>query len=453
MKAMKYTVVTLMMLAVLAACETWIDPDINLDPDAPLEATPDIMLPGVQASLAYYLGGFDVAGTQAIWMQQLQGQDRQASAIQSYSFRAADPNNLWESMYSGVMMDLHLMIRTCDDPETRSPVLGGISKVLMAMAVGNMTDLWGNIPYSEAFRADDDIPVIKPQLDTQEEIYREINDLLTQAIDDLQNDSTPAYKVDADYFYPGDESLWLKAAYHLRARYEMHLQKVKAVDYDAVISDLFNGFTSIEDDMEQFFDISSAGWNPLYQFIVERSGYVGNNSNFGELFERRDYANSKDPRNGYYSWDENGYWTQRYSPVDLAQFTEAMFLLAEAFYMSGQEDGARYYLKAAIDASLEKYGVDLTQGTNAAWLTGLRADVDTKTGEDLLEFIMVEKYKHMFCQLESWTDWRRTGYPQLTPTQGTQIPRRYPYPQSSRDFNKENTPVVQIFSRVWWDAL
>jgi len=451
MKTIKYIGLSAILVLVLASCEKWIDPDINIDPDRPLQTSPDVMLPGVEASMAYYLGGFDVAATQAIWMQQIQGQDRQAQAIESYTYRAADPNNLWNSMYAGVMMDLNLMIQVCDDPETRSPALGGISKVLMALALGNMSDLWGNIPYSEAFLGDEDTPVLTPIQDTQEEIYAEIMNLLGEAISDLQNDSTPMYPVNADYIYGGDENLWLRAAYHLRGRYEMHLQKVKAVDYNLILSDLFNGFSGIVNDMELYFDISAAGQNPLYQFIIQRSGYVGDNPFFVDLFQRQDYANSRDPRDGYYTWEEDGYWTRRYSPVALAQYTEGLFLIAEAFYMSGDELAAGAVLKSAIDASLEKYGVDPSYAAN--WLNAIRADIDTKTGEELLEFIMVEKYKHMFCQLESWTDWRRTGYPQLVPVQGTQIPRRYPYPQDERNFNGDNTPVVQIYSRVWWDAL
>lgn len=451
MRTSKHLGILLILASAFSACEKWIDPDINVDPDRPLHATPDAMLPGVEASLAYYLGGFDVAGTQAIWMQQVQGVDRQASAIQDYIFRSADPNNLWNSMYAGPMMDLNLMIQTCDDPETRSPVLGGISKVLMALALGNMTDLWGDIPYSEAFLGDAGSPVLTPGQDSQQEIYAEINSLLTQAIEDLQNDSIPIYTVNADYIYGGDENLWLRAAYHLRGRYEMHLQKVKTVDYLAVLGDLYNGFSGIDNDMEQWFDITAAGQNPLYQFIIQRSDYVVENPFFVDLFQRRDYANSRDPRDGYYAWDETGYWTQRFSPVDLAQYTEGMFLIAEAWYMSGDEAAARGELKRAIEASLAKYGVDAA--SHDAWLTAIKADIDTKTGPELLEFIMVEKYKHMFCQLECWTDWRRTGYPQLSPTQGTQVPRRYPYPQDERNFNGDNTPVVQIFSRVWWDAL
>ena len=453
MRIVKYIGYTAILTLLFASCEKWIDPEINIDPDVPLETSPDVMLPGVQAALAYYIGGFDVAGTQAIWMQQIQGQDRQATAINSYTFRATDPNNLWNSMYAGVMMDLNQMIQVCDAPETRSPELGGISKVLLALALGNVTDLWGDVPFSEAFQGTAGSPVYKPKLDSQQDIYAEIMRLLGEAITDLQMDTTSRYTVDADYYYGGDTDYWIKAAYHLRGRYAMHLQKVQAVNYNLILGDLFNGFSSISDDMEQFFDISPAGWNPLYQFIVQRSGYVGDHPNFVALFQSRDYANIRDPRDGYYSWDETGYWTQNYSPVALAQYTETLFLMAEAFYMNGDELGSRFYLKAALDASLAKYGVDLSSGSNAAWLSEIKADIDTKTGTDLLEFIMVEKYKHMFCQLECWTDWRRTGYPQLSPTTGSQIPRRYPYPQNERDYNSENTPIVQIFSRVWWDVL
>jgi hypothetical protein len=451
MRRIHNTGLAIALIMGIGSCEKWIDPGINIDPDAPLQTSPDVMLPGVEASLAYYIGGFDVAATPAIWMQQIQGQDRQASAINSYTYRASDPNNLWGSMYAGVMMDLDLMIRTCDAPETMSPHLGGISKVLMALALGNMTDLWDSIPYSEAFQGATDNPIYTPKKDSQQEIYAEIMSLLSEAITDLQDDATtPTYSVGADYIYGGEVNNWIRAAYHLRGRYEMHLQKVKTVDYNLVLADLFNGFSGINDDMEVYFDVSPAGYNPLYQFIDQREGYVGDNPRFTNLFESRIWANSRDPRMGYYAWDETGYWTRQYAPVDFAQYTEALFLIAEAFYMSEDELAAREVLKDAIEASLTKYGVSLSSATS--WLNAIKADIDTKTGPNLLEFIMDEKYKHMFCQLESWTDWRRTGYPQLTPTLGTEIPRRYPYPQSERDYNEANTPIVQIFSRVWWDA-
>ncbi len=456
MRIMKNIGLISILLLVFTSCEKWIDPEININPDAPLQTTPDVLLPGVQASLAYYLGGFDVAGTAGIWMQQIQGVRFQAGAIQGYNYRASDPNNLWNSMYTGPMMDLKQMIAVCDAPETRSPVLGGISKVMMAIALGNMTDLWGDIPNTEAFQGNALSPVLKPKMDSQELVYDDIFRLLDEAISDLKNDSVPRYEVSADYFYMGDEIRWLKAAYHLRGRYRMHLLKIRPPDnYDVIIADLENqGFAGVGDDMEVFFDISSSGWNPLYQFITLRPGYAADNPFYASHFSHRNYGNSRDPRYGLNIWDgDEGYWTLRYAPVTFAQYAEAQFLIAEAYFMQGEEDGARYYLDIAINASLDKYGIDKNDFGNANWLTGIKAAIDATSGPALLEFIMVEKYKHMFCQLESWTDWRRTGYPVLTPTVGTQVPRRYPYPQSERDYNDENTDVVQIFNRVWWDSV
>jgi hypothetical protein len=76
-----------------------------------------------------------------------------------------------------------------------------------------------------------------------------------------------------------------------------------------------------------------------------------------------------------------------------------------------------------------------------------------------LKQIIMQKYVALFCNPETWTDWRRTGYPTLTPVTGTQIPRRFPYPQSERQFNLQNLNAAVpnhadpnfIYTRIWWD--
>jgi hypothetical protein len=64
---------------------------------------------------------------------------------------------------------------------------------------------------------------------------------------------------------------------------------------------------------------------------------------------------------------------------------------------------------------------------------------------------------------EVWANWRRSGYPILTPNPGTSgvIPRKIPYPQS--EFNLNNANVTAALAnyggtndfnpkaRVWWD--
>jgi hypothetical protein len=69
---------------------------------------------------------------------------------------------------------------------------------------------------------------------------------------------------------------------------------------------------------------------------------------------------------------------------------------------------------------------------------------------------MEHKYLSSFLQIETWVDWRRTGFPVLQKATGAvtaEIPRRLPYPNDERLYNADNYPAgVTITSRVWWDA-
>jgi hypothetical protein len=78
------------------------------------------------------------------------------------------------------------------------------------------------------------------------------------------------------------------------------------------------------------------------------------------------------------------------------------------------------------------------------------------TGDITLDHIMTQKYIAFYTQFESWTDWRRTNIPALSPLTGNRIPRRFPLPQSERLFNGQNIPQGSTsndwrFTPVWWD--
>jgi len=83
---------------------------------------------------------------------------------------------------------------------------------------------------------------------------------------------------------------------------------------------------------------------------------------------------------------------------------------------------------------------------------------ETSTSISLAKIIM-QKYIVLFMNPEAYTDYRRTGYPQLTPpsnalTVDKKMPRRWPYPTSERIYNSKNFEPYKnltISSRVWWD--
>jgi hypothetical protein len=84
----------------------------------------------------------------------------------------------------------------------------------------------------------------------------------------------------------------------------------------------------------------------------------------------------------------------------------------------------------------------------AAYLA--QASVDPGAGSLTLNLIMTQKHLALFMEPELFNDWRRTGFPALTPNAGSQIPRRFPYPQQELNLNS-NTPQATIYSKVAWD--
>jgi hypothetical protein len=70
-----------------------------------------------------------------------------------------------------------------------------------------------------------------------------------------------------------------------------------------------------------------------------------------------------------------------------------------------------------------------------------------------METIMTQKYIAMFTQPEVWADYRRTGYPDLTPDpRGSinSIPQRYPTALDERLYNENMESITDLTTPVWW---
>ncbi len=113
------------------------------------------------------------------------------------------------------------------------------------------------------------------------------------------------------------------------------------------------------------------------------------------------------------------------------------------------EHAGYYSGEFIIDGDTTTVGAVDISAVNANYL----ASVDPGEGNLTLQNIIEQKYIAMYNDPEIFADWRRTGFPELTPNTGDMIPRRLPYPQTETVSN-ENTPSqadVTMFSRVWWD--
>jgi len=436
----KLIAIVLALGVLFTSCEQWIDPEINEDPDAAVDVTPNMLLPAAQLDLAYTAGGADIAGYLAIWSQQISGTDRQFATINRYNITQTDVDNPWNGIYNGSMMDLNLLIDKAE--EEGSPHFAGVAKVLMAVALGNLTDMWGDIPYSEAFQGLDNL---NPAYDSQDQIYSTINTLLTDAINQLDPGADNTRALSGDLVYGNDPAKWRAAAYTLRARYNLHLSARGEANYGNIISDLDNGIASVADDCQFVFGSGESTSNPMYQFITQRTGYAQDNTVFQNMLE------DNDPRSSvlyYGNADDQGFYTKINAPVIFTQYTEALFIRAEANYRDDSPADAKTNLKNAVGASMTKYGVDGT-----AYTDSLNTVIDGLSGDGLLQEIMEQKYIHMMFQPEAYVDIRRTGYPELAPVAGDKLPLRFPYPTDEVDYNGDNVPDLPngIFTPLWWD--
>ena len=146
------------------------------------------------------------------------------------------------------------------------------------------------------------------------------------------------------------------------------------------------------------------------------------------------------PDYNYWTMDNpHPYFTETQA-VPLLTALEAKFIKAEcAFRISGGAAAAAAY-KDAIAQSF----IDLKQ-TGAAATAYVAAQPAVPTLKDIME----QKYLALFCDPEVFSDWRRTGFPTLTPT-GPAVPRRFLYPTSEINLNT-NTPSARLTDRVTWD--
>lgn len=438
-------------LVVLTACEQWVDPGLNNDPTKPSDVSLNVLLPTTQSYFAFLQGG-DIFRFSNMFTQHLTGILRQHSGIYQYTFTESDVDNLWNSLYADAMQNMNILIEK--SKALNSPYYQGMGEIMMALAIGTTTDIWGDVPFSEALKGEDNLT---PKYDKQEDIYNKIFELLNSAINNLAASSSNFTPGGDDLIFKGDKAKWTKAAYSLLARYYLHIQR-----YDDALTALAKAQSSIAEDFIFYFGTKGNEANPIYQFMEQRGDIAMGAVLMRIMNDVNDprlpfYAEKDD--NGQYSEESNlgPYYYRSEAPIHFTTFAEMKFIESECKLSKGDKKGAYDAYIDGIKASCARYGV-------------AQADIDAfvenpaiAVGENNinLEKIMTQKYVAMYCTPETWVDWRRTNFPALTPIKGSQIPRRFPYAQSERLFNGAslNAAVSDasspnfIFSEVWWDKM
>lgn len=147
------------------------------------------------------------------------------------------------------------------------------------------------------------------------------------------------------------------------------------------------------------------------------------------------------------------------APVRLVSYAEQEFIRAEALLRTGDTPGAQDVLQEVMRTSMDEISNGEITNEEADAYIAEYGQLDGSEAENL-NTIMTQKYIAMFTTMEPWTDFRRTGYPELTPipngptsaNPNGEIPRRLIYPQSERLRNNNfPQPAPNMQTRFWWD--
>jgi hypothetical protein len=471
------------LAGVLTSCKKDFE-ETNTNNNNPTAVSPDLLLSGViknmmdrQVNEAWGIGNIVAQYHSKI---QFVNEDR-------YNWN--EKNDIWNTVYSNYR-NLQNMFTAVGDDQT-SPYYG-VGLILKSWMFAQLTDAYGDVPYSEAGRAKLDA-IYQPVYDKQEDIYNGILSDLAKANEVLAAPNA-TITLSGDLLYGGGTGAivkWRKLANSLRLRYLMRVSEKKNVsaDMQAIVSDAttYPLFTGIADNAELKYLAAAPNQWPLYgsrvgsfdEFRVSKTltdRLSALNDTRINVFARPTQKSVTNGTpiiagapNGLSDVDALAYngGVQGVSRVgytfaclvcnDAAQappvpdaprgllmtYPELQFILAEAREknMITAGDAATYY-ENGITSNFEYWQnvVPSSYGVNVEMPSNYLSQSAVAYSGDKLSKIALQKWIALYFNgLEAWFDWRRTNMPDIIPgpanLNGNKVPVRYIYPQNEQTLN------------------
>ena len=390
---------------------------LNNDPNRPGVASAQQLFTGAQSNV-WAIWGSDLARVTGMWVQQFQGLISQYVSLYQYEHDETTTGGFHQGLYSGGgLVDLKkadsLAVKANDKH------MLGVGQIMEGALMGTGADLFGDLVYSQALQGK-----TNPTLDKQQAVYDSVQKVLSAGIANMaSNNPTDIGPGAYDLNYAGDPTAWTKFAHTLKARFYMHTGKVDGTAaYTAALAEAKLGLDNPSIDYKGVFNATpQAETNFYFQFNgpAGRGGYMGIDPQFVNLLVSR-----SDPRlPDYIDTTANYVSSTRNAPAYAQTYVstaENLLIWSEAAYRTGDPVTA------------------LVQLNNARALAGLGPDVAAAAGgQALLTEILTEEYINDF-QLgeEAWNLYKRTCFPNFTPTVSTlKIPRRFYYDSGERQTN------------------
>ncbi|MEZ4969268.1 MAG: SusD/RagB family nutrient-binding outer membrane lipoprotein [Flavobacteriaceae bacterium] len=471
MKQLKSTV--LVALLFFISCDVEFE-EINTNPNLIDQISPGTLL----NEIIYNMNSNNIRKNYDITselMQVVTYYPKYYGGVQRYEILPTTGDSQWNSSYKW-LKNVSEMLQSAEDHN--APNYIAIALTLKAWIYSNLTDCFGNIPYSEASKADEGL--LKAGYDTQEFIY-------TKTLEDLETanslyDHEKGMVYGSDILFENNTRLWQKFTNSLRLRLLLRVSDVRPNSYQDMVA--------IIDDPSQYPIIDHISESAIFSV----SGAAPNLSPWSRYL---DFSNNhavsdffieilndlEDPRIPFlvtpareqgqdigYKGIPSGYdeqiftYTPSYmnhnqiiAPMDIPilTYSEVEFIkseLAQKGYLPDAESHYKEGIRAAI-----------------ALITGEVVTDDyftkpTAAYDGSLERIMLHKYLALyFTDYQQWSEYRRTGYPVLPTTNSmlnnAVLPSRLLYPEDQPIYNPVNYEQASqsmggddINSKVWWDV-
>lgn len=271
MKIIKIATVflSLSMILTTVSCDKYLD--INEDPNnIPLDqVSPNEMLPA-GITLCYYTQGRSLNKFGSVVMNATAGNSLVYGApfVDDYKPNVTNIfyNGVWDGLFKGIAnLD---RINYYNDPTNKFVQHKAMAKIMKANYIQILTDLYGDMPYSQAFQGQN---LLTPKYDKGEDIYKASIADIDAAVATLE--SGAGEMPENDIVFNGNTSKWIEFANTLKLRYLLRMSNVTgsmAAYRDQKLAEL-SGADFIDEDVLENPGYSSANddqQNPFTNFYV-----------------------------------------------------------------------------------------------------------------------------------------------------------------------------------------
>lgn len=244
-KNIQYIIAITLLSLTIISCDKDFEA-INENPSQPTSTFMEALFNGVIESLQLTWDGQFYVDNEILYPISQMG----ALTANDWSNTSLGIDAIWNNYYES-LKNIRELERRFDNYEGDQEELVNVramTKIVLAYKTFAITDLFGDIPFFDAGKGNQDLDLLKPAYNTQEEIYKNLLEELKQATENIIEDKSattqsgqPIYSFESyDALFNSDMELWIKFANSLRLRHAMRMVEVDPDYTQLIVSDILN---------------------------------------------------------------------------------------------------------------------------------------------------------------------------------------------------------------------